>query len=251
MSDLHLRRPLLAGLTILAVAVSACGGSAASIAPTTAATTAPTAEATPAATAAPSTAEASPSAAAEGPQTGHIVLADKGFGVTLPDGWQSLPVDAAALQTIIDGLPEGSDLRGVLESQVGSAALQQIAFWAFDMRPDSGSAGVTRNMNVIVQPASTFDLSLVESSVKAQLGTIDGIGTIESQVVKLPAGDALRLDYGLDVPDASGAKTSVRTTQYYVQLPDATLIISFTSEPDAADAATDFDAIIGSLEAAS
>ena len=248
----HLTRPALGGLAILAIAVSACGSATVSSAPTAAPSSSPAAaEPTPSATAASTAPDASASAAAVGPQTGHIQVPDKGFGVTLPDGWQSLPVDAAALQQVVDSLPADSEMRGVLESQMGSGALQQIAFWAFDFRPGSGTSTFTRNMNVIVQPPSTFDLSLVESTVKAQLGTLKGIGAIESKMVTLPTGEALRLDYALSVPAADGTTTSVATTQYYVQLPKATLIISFTAEAGAKDAQADFDAIIGTLEAIS
>ncbi len=242
-------RPAFAGLAILAFAVAACGStSTPSGTPVLAATAAPTPAASTAASEAPA---ASGSAAATGPQTGHIMVADKGFGVTLPDGWQSLPVDPAALQAVVDSLPADSEMRTMLESQMGSGALQAIGFWAFDVRPETNAAGFTRNMNVIVQPPTTFDLSLVESTVKAQLGTLKGIGEITSKTVTLPTGDALRLDYALTVPAADGSTTSVATTQYYVQLPKATLIISFTSEAGAADAQKDFDAIIGSLEAVS
>lgn len=255
MPTFHGIRRTTAAITLtvaIGVAVAACGGSTGSAAPTSAPSAAPSAAAVSAAPTTRPAASASVGAEASGaiatPQTGRIELADKGFALTLPDGWMSLPVDAASLQAVIDNLPDGSDMKTMLQSQVGNAALQTMAFWAFDTRPENAAGGTTRNMNIIVQPASTFDLSLVESTVKSQLGTIDGIGTIESKILKLPAGDALRLDYALTIPGTNGTTTPVSTTQYYVQMPKATLIISFTSEANAPNAAADFDAIIGSLE---
>jgi len=252
----HRIRRVTAGFTltaILGIVLAACGSAAGTAAPSTPPNAAPTAApatptpAAPSAAASPA-ASATASAALAGPQTGRIELADKGFAVTLPDGWTSLPVDPASLQAVIDSLPDGSEMKSMLQSQVGNAALQTMAFWAFDTRPEHAAGGTTRNMNVIVQPPSTFDLSLVESTLKAQLGTIDGIGTIESKIMTLPAGKALRLDYPLAIPGADGTTKPVATTQYYVQMPKATLIVSFTSEADAPDAAADFDAIIGSIE---
>jgi hypothetical protein len=134
----------------------------------------------------------------------------------------------------------------MLQSQAGSSALKALAMWAFDVSPNT-PAGVNRNMNVIAQPPSTFDLSQMESAVKAQLGTLQGVGQIDSEIVTLPAGDALKLSYSL-ATGATGADAGVATTQYYVQLPKSTLIVSFTSEPGATDAAADFDSIMQSLE---
>ena len=247
MSTLDPRRPALAGLAILAIAVAACSGSgsAATTTPTTEATSAPTATpAAPAATAeATATGAATPATGAAGPQTGRIEVADKGFALTLPDGWQSLPLDPAALQSVVQSWPEGSDMRTVMEGQMGSAALQAMALWAFDFSPEATADGVADNLNIMAQPAIKMDLSLVDSMVKAQLGAIEGIGNIESKVVTLPAGDALRLDYTLDVPDATGATTTVAATQFYLPLASTTLIITFTA------GSGDVDTIVESIEA--
>ena len=233
-------RPALAGLAIIAFAISACGGSAASTAPSR-----------PRRLPRRQPPRLAPAASGAAALTGHIQLPDKGFGLTLPDGWSSVPLDPADMQSVIDGLPEGSDMRTLLEGQVGSSALQAIAFWAFDFDAANAASGVQRNVNIITQPASSMDLSVVESAVKAQLGTISGVGSINSEMVTIPAGQALKLDYTLGVPGANGATTDVHTIQYYIQLPTATLIASFTSEPGATDAQTDIDAIVQSIEAVS
>lgn len=235
MLNLHLPRPALAGLTVLALALSACGGASGSVAPSAA----------PASAAAPSAPAATSGTSAGGAATGRVELPDKGFAVTLPDGWESLPLDPTQLQQVIDTLPADSQLSQLLQSQAGSAALKALAMWAFDVSPNS-PAGVNRNMNVIAQPPSSFDLSQMESAVKAQLGTLQGVGQIDSEIVTLPAGDALKLSYSLATPGSTA--TGVATTQYYVQLPKSTLIVSFTSEPGATDAAADFDSIMQSLE---
>jgi hypothetical protein len=98
--NLHPSRPFLTGLAIVALAVSACGGSSASVAPSAA----------PASAAAPSAAAATSGTTAGGAATGRIELPDKGFAVTLPDGWESLPLDPTQLQQVIDNLPADSQL---------------------------------------------------------------------------------------------------------------------------------------------
>ncbi len=246
----HPVRSLLTGIAVVAVALALAGCGSTTVTFETSATPAPTTAPTP--TLEPSAAPTESAAAtASQPSTGHIQLPDKGFGLTLPDGWQSLPVDPAALQAVVESLPEGSDMRNLLEGQIGSSALQSIAFWAFDFGPGN-TTGSTPNMNIIVQPASTFDLALVDSSVRAELGAVSGIGSIESKIVTLPAGEAIRFDYTLDVGSPGTSQATVKTTQYYVPLPAATLIVSFSADQaGAAASADDFEAIIQSLEAAS
>src|SRR5687768_17880549 len=95
--------PRLAGAvltTLLAVALAACGGS------TPSASTAPATEEAPApaSVAPPGSSDASPSAAAAATPgaslatTGRIEVADKGFALTLPDGWTRVDVTPEALE---------------------------------------------------------------------------------------------------------------------------------------------------------
>jgi hypothetical protein len=235
-------------LSIVAVIAAACGGgtSSASPAATTAAVTAsPSAAAV--ATASPT---ASPTAAASQATTGRIVVAEHGFALTLPTGWTSIPVDAAGMQAFMDTLPADSELRKVLEGQAGATAAQAIKFWAFDTRADDIASGFARNLNVIVQPALAVDLSALEAAAKAQLESLDAIRKpVTSDIVTLPSGEALRLNYVLDVATADGKTTAVGGTQYYVQLPKSTLILSFSTDAASTEkAAVDFDAIVKSVE---
>jgi hypothetical protein len=242
------RLALSAAAAILALTAAGCGASA-SPAPTAA----PTTPATAAAMATPTTAATSTStAAASQATTGHIIVEGQGFGITLPDGWKSIPVDQAGLAGYIATLPAGSQLRTILEGQSGAAAQQTIKFWAFDTRPADLATGFARNLNVIVQPASALSLTVVESAAKASLEAVDAIRKpITTKVVTLPVGQALRIDYVLDVAATSGPSTAISGTQYYVQLPTATLIVSLSVDQASAAAATaDFDALANSIEGA-
>lgn len=140
----------------------------------------------------------------------------------------------------------------MLQSQAG-AIQQAIKFWAFDVRPEDTAAGFARNVSIIVQPASSISLSVIESAAKASLEAIASIHKpLTSAIVGLPAGQALRLDYVLDVPGPDATTIGVAGTQYYIQLPNATLIVSFSTDLASVAAATkDFDAIVNSIESVS
>lgn len=248
------RRPhasLALAIALAALVATACGGEAGQVASTAPSASAP--PPTPSPTAAPTptpVATPAPTPAPSQPTTGRIVVADPGFEVTLPDGWTSLPVDPDTLQSFINELPAGSDLRGILESQAGSLATQAIRFWAFDTRPEDLAKGFARNMNVIAQPPLGLGVAAIEPIAKASLEAVEAVREpVTTEIVTLPSGDALRVDYILDVEAADGTATAVAGTQYYLPLPNALLIISFSSDEASAEvAATDFDAIIRSVQ---
>jgi hypothetical protein len=250
------RLALTAGTALLAIATAGCS-SAASPAPSAT----PVATATPSPTAAPTTvptptaaasATAVPTAVASQATTGRIVVAGQGFAVTLPDGWQSIPPDLTALKAYIDSLPAGSQLRTVLEGQTNSALPSVIKFWAFDVRPADAKNGFARNLNVIVQPATSLSLSAIEAQAKASLESLDAVRKpVKTSTATLPSGDALRIDYVIDLAGASATKVAVGGTQYYIKLPNVTLILSFsTDDASIAAAAADFDAMASSIESA-
>ena len=249
---------LTAIAVVLALTAAACGGSTAASPSAVASAATPTLAPPPSAapsdapTTAPPSAAPNPSPAASLAATGHIVVAEHGFALTLPDGWESLPVDAAKLQAFIAALPAGSQLRSVLEGQAASTIQQAIAFWAFDVRPEHAATGFARNINIIVQPATTMDLATIQAAARASLEALAAIRKpVKSSIVKLPAGEALKLEYIVDVAVAGAKSTSVAGTQYYIQLPKSTLIVSFSSDlASQPSAATDFDTIAKSIEAA-
>ena len=245
---------LTAIAVVLALTAAACGGSTATSPSAVASAATPTLAPPPSAAprAAPSSAAPNPSPAASLAATGHIVVAEHGFALTLPDGWESLPVDAAKLQAFIAALPAGSQLRSVLEGQAASTIQQAIAFWAFDVRPEHAATGFARNINIIVQPPTTMDLATIQAAARASLEALAAIRKpVKSSIVKLPAGEALKLEYIVDVAVAGAKSTSVAGTQYYIQLPKSTLIVSFSSDlASQPSAATDFDTIAKSIEAA-
>jgi hypothetical protein len=235
-------RHLIALMAALAILVSAC--SLVSGAPSAAPTAVPTPS--PVAIFSPGPGEATPG------QTGRIVLAPSHFAITLPTGWQSLPVDPVKMKAYIESLPADSDIRAVLEK--ATAASTAAKFTAFDVRPGDVANGFARNVNIIVQPAARgVSLTDVEAAGKASLATLSSVRKpIKSKIVGLPSGQAVRVDYTIDVPGADGKKIAVAGIQYYLLLKKATLIITFSSDLDTKDAAdADFSNMIRSIEAIS
>jgi hypothetical protein len=229
----------MAALAILASACSLASTPPASVAP-------PVASPSPVAVA-----SATPGEPAAG-QAGRIVLAKSHFAITLPSGWQSLPVDPAKLKAYVESLPADSDIRKVLEKAAATSTAAK--FTAFDIRPGDVANGFARNVNIIVQPAARgVSLSDVEAAAKASLATLSSVRKpITSKIVSLPTGKAVRVTYTIDVPGAGGKKIAVGGTQYYLLLKKATLIITFSSDLDSKAAAdADFTTMVQSIEAVS
>ncbi len=227
-------RALATGALLLAI-VTACGGSAASTAPTSAAspTTAPT-----------SAASAAPSLGT----TGRVAVPDEGFAITLPDGWSQIPIDQTSLDAFTKQLPPDSDLAKIMLSQAGQMASSGIKLWAMDVSPNAVVNGFTPNLNVITQPATGVTLDFLSSSAKAQLDAISAISGTTMASVKIPAGDAVKATYALHQALASGVTVDVAGIQYYVLGPSRLYILSFSCPAnDGGGCAADVDAMIQSM----
>jgi hypothetical protein len=212
-------------LIALASVLVACGSSAASPATT------------------PGPAGSPSAAAAASPSGQRVTVAEKGFGLTLPDGWERLPLDQAGLETALQALPEDSYLRGFLEGQSGATAAFDV--WAYSAGGSDGDPAGFRTVSVATAPSSTVDLAALEPTLKSQFEAMAGVEDVETAMVTLPAGTALRATFTVSA-QAGGPK--LMTTQYYVPLGDNVAVVTFVANPDASD---EFDAIIGSLEATS
>ena len=230
-------------LAITTAFVLGCGGTTGSPSPAATASATPT----PAASTAPSpsaSASAAATPAASQATTGRIEVPDKGFAITLPDGWQSFPVDPVALQKLADTMGTGSGVGAAFQRAIDTGQIAALTFWAFDMR--EGTQG-TRNVTLLSQPASNIPLSLVESAVKGQIAAIDGVGEISSETVTLPAGEALRLTYSVTATNAAGKPIETTQVLYWIETDKHTFVVTGTG-PDAGNDA-DFKAIAASLEA--
>jgi len=210
-------------ITLLTVALAACGGST----PTTAATPVP-APVTPApASQAPDTSPAA-SADAPGPSlalTGRIEVAEHGFAVTLPDGWTRVDLKAADLDAIMKAAGNVDPaLAEQYSAQIQAMLGTGLAVFAFGPDPTSGT-----NLNVIALPGGGMSLDLLEQLNTAQIEALAG-GNVEVERVKLPGGDAIHYRYEMT---AAGMPAGTSIDQYLMLAGQNQLIVTATNATEA------------------
>jgi hypothetical protein len=213
-----IRAPLLA---ILVGLLAACGGNAASTAPSaSSAAVAPSATATPAATPEPSPTEtAEPTATLA--TTGRIAVPDHGFAITLPDGWTRVDLEGDMLEAILDAAGDmNPDLAEAYSNQMRALIEQGMVVFAFG--PDL-SAG--QNINVLATKAGPVTLDLVDVLNETQLKQVAKDGSLKSDRVKLPAGEAIRYIYGIDMGTAGTANVH----QYMTIVDDELVVVTVTA----------------------
>jgi hypothetical protein len=223
-------------ITLLAVALAACGSSTPS-APTV--TAVPVGVVTPAPASVPPaaspTASAAATPAASLATTGRIEVAEHGFALTLPDGWTRINLAEGDLDSMIEAAGElGPEIARQYTAQVQSLLAAGLAVFAFGPSPESGT-----NLTVLAVPGG-LSLDLLDQINQAQLKNV-AEGDIESERITLTAGDAIHYQYKLGT---SGVTAGATLDQYFVPVGSKTLVVSATNATEA-DAA----AIANSLEA--
>lgn len=216
-------------ITLLSVALAACGGST----PSTAATASPTAQ--PPASVAPATVEPndSPTASAGAggglATTGRIEVADKGFALTLPDGWTRMDVTAGDLDAMMAaaGVADPA-LMAQYEAQIQALMATGLAIFAFGPDPASGT-----NLNVMALPGMAMSLDLLEQVNKAQVEALAG-GDVSSERVTLPAGEAIHFRYEIK---AEGQPSGTSIDQYLLVAGENQLVVTATNATEAEAAA--------------
>jgi hypothetical protein len=236
------RRPTaILATSLLVFAVAACAGAPASSVPSAAPSAAPSTVATPgpslATPLAPSDApEATPGASLA--TTGRIELADKGFAVTLPDGWTRIDLEADDLEQIIKAAGSvNPELAGIYSAQIKTMLATGLVLFAFGPDPLDGS-----NVNILSLPNPGLSLDLLEAANVAQIKAM-AQGEVVSERVTLPAGEALHLSYQIDAPNAPISPT---IDQYLLLTPTSQLMVSVTNaSTDAAKEIVESIEVIG------
>ena len=232
--------PRLAGalsVTLLSIALAACGGAtpSASVAPTTAGTPAPGSvgpDASPSAAASPSAGSAATPAGSLA-TTGRIVVADKGFALTLPDGWTRVDITPEALEAAMAASELDPALAAQYEAQIKSLLGTGLSIFAFGPDPSAGT-----QVTVLALPGMGLSLDLLDQINKSQLENL-AEGEIVSERVTLPAGDAIHYRYALGVEGTGGATLD----QYFILAGSNQLVMTATNASEA-----DAKAIANSVE---
>jgi hypothetical protein len=228
----HTRRLVGAlSITLLSIALVACGGTtpSASVTPTDAATPAPTSVAPSASPAA--SAAATPAASLA--TTGRIVVADKGFALTLPDGWTRVDVTPEALEAAMEASDLDPAVAAQYEAQIKSLLGTGLSIFAFGPDPSAGT-----QVTVLALPGMGLSLDLLDQINKSQLENL-AEGDIVSERITLPAGDAIHYRYALGVEGTPSATLD----QYFILAGTNQLVVTATNAT-----AADATAIANSVE---
>ncbi len=221
-------------ITLLSLALAACGGStpSASIsAPPASAVTPPPASVAPGASPT-TTSEATPGASLA--TTGRIEIAEHGFALTLPDGWTRIDLAEGDLDAMMAAAGElDPAVAQQYTAQVQALMANGLAVFAFGPSPEQGT-----NLTVLAIPGG-LSLDLLDQINEAQLKNL-AEGDIESERITLPAGDAIHYRYELG---AGGVAAGATLDQYFVLAGSKTLVVTATNATEA-----DANAIANSVE---
>jgi hypothetical protein len=222
-------------ITLLAIALAACGGStpSASVGPVTEVTPAP-ASVEPAGSpvASPSAAGAATPGASLA-TTGRIEVADKGFALTLPDGWTRVDVTPEALEAAMAASELDPELAAQYSAQIKALLGTGLSIFAFGPDPSVGT-----QVTVLALPGMGLSLDLLDQINQTQLQQL-AEGDIVSERVTLPAGDAIHYRYALGTEGTASATLD----QYFILAGTNQLVLTATNAT-----AEDATAIANSVE---
>lgn len=212
-------------IALLSIALAACGGST----PTASVAPAPQASPAPASVAPAESPSASPSAAGAATPgtslatTGRIVVADKGFAITLPAGWTRVDVTPEALETAMEASDLDPALAAQYEAQIKSLLGTGLSIFAFGPDPSAGT-----QVTVLALPSMGLSLDLLDQINTSQLENL-AQGDIESERITLPAGDAIHYHYTLGAAGTGGATLD----QYFILAGSNQLVVTATNASEA------------------
>lgn len=228
---------------VVVLLLAACGiggGAASEVPPSSTSTTTLT---TPPASASPSL---HPALSQEAVPSGweRVEIAEAGFAISLPQGWEVADLASGDIDEMVDLLDDDPQLQPFAD-QLPDLMASGIALWAIALDADSLENGFATNLNALVEddvPLSldayaAANVSFVENNLSVD---------VQREAIELPAGDAVRLTYEPTI-EAVG---TYHVTQYLVMDGDKALIATFSraDTPELEELETEFLDIIKTLE---
>lgn len=216
-------------IALLAVALTACGGSTPSA---STAVGSPSPVTTPRPSVAPETSpSASPSAGAVATPgaslatTGRIEVPEHKIALTLPDRWTRVDLSAGDMDAIMEAAGNVDPaLAQQYSAQIQALISSGLAVFAFGPDPAAGT-----NLNVMAIPGAGLSLDLLEQMNSAQIKALAGDDVVAERVT-LPAGDAVHYRYELT---AQGMPAGTSIDQYLMVAGSKQLVVTVTNATEA------------------
>ena len=159
---------------------------------------------------------------------------NEGFAIGLPPGWVKFDLSQNDIQSGFSEMQQANpSLASSLSGEMASMAAQGIKLFAVDKYGNFASTGFATNLNVIKLPLPG-DVSLDELSQKAvdeikqQLHTDTPIQFFKNRM-DLNSGEALRLQYTININKPTGGSLDVSFTQYLAVADGSYYVVTFTT----------------------
>jgi hypothetical protein len=169
---------------------------------------------------------------------------EEGFALALPEEWSEFDLDDPDLEEALDEMADSNpNLADALNQAQAVAASGGVLFAV-----DPSDLPFAANLNIIKTPGAGGDPAALESVVISQLESV-GAEAVSAEVVDLPVGEALRVEYVLPLNLPDGGQVDVHGVQHTLSAGGSTWTITFSTDDIEADEAT-ADAIMESFTAA-
>lgn len=153
-----------------------------------------------------------------------VVNEDEGFAIALPDEWEEFDLSDPAVQDALDEFGENNPEMGDVIDAAGGIIASGGMLFALDPT----RIAFAPNVNIIKSPGEANPLVL-ESVVPGQLEAI-GARNISTDIVDLPAGEALAMEYDLTVNRPDGSPLDVHGVQFQVPAAGSTWAVAFSTD---------------------
>ncbi len=166
---------------------------------------------------------------------GFAEVQGEGVRAAAPEGWEDVDLSEEDFEQVFEDAAEANpQLAEALEGQAAQLAAEGAVLFAIDPSQES----FADNVNVVEVPGAVPSVSELEGQAETIVDSFGGelVGT---ETVQLPAGEALRVEYTLDLNAADGTRTTAQGFQYYVLGEENAYVLTVTlaedSDPSIAD----------------
>jgi hypothetical protein len=161
---------------------------------------------------------------------GYALIEGDGVSIGAPDDWQPIAADDFAMDAddfaaAFPDAPEGMLDQGAQFFEQGAVLV------AFEV----AGVGYPSNLNILDVPGEA-PLGLVETQAEAQIESLNG-ALVSSDRVDLPVGEALRIEYTLDVALPDGSTLPSQGVQYFIPIDGRSYVITVSADDAVADLA--------------